>query len=586
MEQQYLVSARKYRPTRFDDVVGQSALTTTLKNAIANGKLAHAYLFCGPRGVGKTTCARIFAKNINCTNPHDGEACNECESCRSFNEGRSLNVYELDAASNNSVDDIRMITEQVQIPPQIGKYKVYIIDEVHMLSTAAFNAFLKTLEEPPSYVIFILATTEKHKLLPTILSRCQIYDFNRMEVPDIVSYLKHVAASEGIEAEDEALNVIARKADGGMRDALSIFDQVASYGNGKVTYSAALSNLNVIDYEFYFDVVDKIKGKDVPGALVLLDEIIRKGFDPGQFIAGLADHLRNLLVSRDEVTLPLLDVPADVKQRYHEQAMRLTQGYLYSAIRLANDCDLHYKQSRNKRLQVELALIMISQLGDDGEDPYSGRRPGEIKPLFASGKVQQEAIKGSKPSNTEQPKTEAAPRHVVSEPSPAKYGAGKVQARRTGFSIKEFNAKKVESSASHDRNINDAAQGSAPDIIDRPIDEYDLGIQWRLYAQNMPLEEKAVSARMLNMTPKMVTDTLFDVKVETDRVRDMVMAIKDDIVVALRRAMNNSKLDMQVTVMDLSEVKIAVSPAEKLKELNAKNADIAELVRTFDLHFD
>ena len=379
MEQQYLVSARKYRPARFDDVVGQGALTTTLKNSIVSGKLAHAYLFCGPRGVGKTTCARIFAKNINCLNPHDGEACNECESCMAFNEGRSMNIYELDAASNNSVDDIRMIIEQVQVPPQIGKYKVYIIDEVHMLSAAAFNAFLKTLEEPPSYAIFILATTEKHKLLPTILSRCQIYDFSRMEVADIMSHLKHVAASEGIEVEEEALNLIARKADGGMRDALSIFDQVASYGNGRVTYAAALANLNVIDYDHYFHVMDKVKEHDVPQILLLLDDVIKKGFDPGQFIGGLNDHLRNLLVSRDAVTLPLLDAPDDVRRRYHEQAMKFSQKFIYSAMRLVNQCDMQYKQSRNKRLQVELTLILVSQLGDEGEDPYAGHRPAELQ---------------------------------------------------------------------------------------------------------------------------------------------------------------------------------------------------------------
>ena len=299
----YIVSARKYRPTTFDSVVGQSTLTTTLKNAIATGKLAHAFLFCGPRGVGKTTCARIFAKTINCEHPTaDGEACNECESCRAFAEQRSLNIYELDAASNNSVDDMRMLIEQVQVPPQVGRYKVFIIDEVHMLTTQAFNAFLKTLEEPPAHAIFILATTEKHKILPTILSRCQIYDFNRMEVPDIVNHLKGVAEKEGIAYEEEALSVIARKADGGMRDALSIFDQVASFSAGNITYKKVIEDLNILDYDYYFNLTDSLLKGDIPAAMLTFNEILRKGFEGNHFIGGLAAHFRDLLVSRDEST--------------------------------------------------------------------------------------------------------------------------------------------------------------------------------------------------------------------------------------------------------------------------------------------
>ncbi len=583
MEQRYMVSARKYRPAKFGDVVGQTALTTTLRNAIANGKLAHAYLFCGPRGVGKTTCARIFAKNINCLNPANGEACEVCESCKSFNEGRSMNIYELDAASNNSVDDIRMITEQVQVPPQIGKYKVYIIDEVHMLSTAAFNAFLKTLEEPPSYVIFILATTEKHKLLPTILSRCQIYDFNRMEAPGIVSYLKYVAASEGIEAEDEALNVIARKADGGMRDALSIFDQVASYGNGKVTYQGTLSNLNVIDYDVYFKAVELVMNKDVPNLLMLLDSVVKKGFDPGQFIGGLSEHLRDLLVSRDKVTLPLLEVPDDARKRYHEQAMRLTQDFICNALKLANECDTRYKQSRNKRLQVELALIMIAQMGDDGDDTSSGQRPQEIKPVFAQGKVQQ-GVQEQIPAKTPEEKTTVAASHAVAaESQPAYTIASKPPKGRKSFSIKIENEKHEKDRISQSQSDGKDAVSDAGGYQDLPIDENELGVQWRLFANKMPMEEKAVSARMLNMTPKLLSDTVFEIKVETERVKEMLMAFKKEIVSTLRRELKNSKIDMQVTVMDLSQVKIAVSPKEKFNELQAKNPDIADLVRTFDL---
>lgn len=586
MEQQYLVSARKYRPARFDDVVGQGALTTTLKNSIVSGKLAHAYLFCGPRGVGKTTCARIFAKNINCLNPHDGEACNECESCMAFNEGRSMNIYELDAASNNSVDDIRMIIEQVQVPPQIGKYKVYIIDEVHMLSAAAFNAFLKTLEEPPSYAIFILATTEKHKLLPTILSRCQIYDFSRMEVADIMSHLKHVAASEGIEVEEEALNLIARKADGGMRDALSIFDQVASYGNGRVTYAAALANLNVIDYDHYFHVMDKVKEHDVPQILLLLDDVIKKGFDPGQFIGGLNDHLRNLLVSRDAVTLPLLDAPDDVRRRYHEQAMKFSQKFIYSAMRLVNQCDMQYKQSRNKRLQVELTLILVSQLGDEGEDPYAGHRPAELKPVFAVSAGERAADKKQQPSEKQESAPQPVPRQVASEPKPDYHRTAAGRSQGVGFSIKEFTAVKPAPAGQQTAVEQQQSSDEAGVAANSPVDDNELGIQWRVYANKMPLEDKAISARMLNMTPRMISDTTFEVKVETDRVRDMICERQNDIVATLRKELHNANLAMQVSVMERGEIKIAVSPKEKLQELQAKNADVAELVKAFDLHFD
>ena len=342
MDSSYIVSARKYRPMSFDTVIGQHALTTTLKNAIASGRLAHAYLFCGPRGVGKTTCARIFAKTINCMSPlPSGEPCNECESCKAFNEQRSFNIHELDAASNNSVEDIRSLIEQVKIPPQVGKYKVFIIDEVHMLSQQAFNAFLKTLEEPPRHAIFILATTEKQKILPTILSRCQIYDFNRMDIADIVKHLKNIAEKEHIEVEDEALNIIAQKADGGMRDALSIFDQVSSFSNGHITYKKVIEDLNVLDYEYYFKLTDLFLAGDIPMSLLTFNEITEKGFDGQSFIGGLAEHFRNLLVSRDAVTLPLLEVADNIKQRYNEQAKRCNPKFLFKAIRLCNTCDLN-----------------------------------------------------------------------------------------------------------------------------------------------------------------------------------------------------------------------------------------------------
>lgn len=390
----YIVSARKYRPATFDTVVGQRALTTTLKNAIANQKLAHAYLFCGPRGVGKTTCARIFAKTINCLHPTaDGEACNECESCRAFNEQRSYNIHELDAASNNSVEDIRSLIEQVRIPPQIGKYKVYIIDEVHMLSQAAFNAFLKTLEEPPHHAIFILATTEKHKILPTILSRCQIYDFNRISVSDTVEHLENVARKEHIEAEPEALNVIAQKADGGMRDALSIFDQVVSFTNGHITYQSVIENLNVLDYEYYFRLTDAFLENRISDCLLTFNEVLKKGFDGNHFITGLTSHFRDLLVSRDPATLQLLEVGASIRDRYQAQAQKCTPQFLYKAMKLCNDCDLNYRASKNKRLLVELTLIQLAQLTTDNDVPDGGQSPAKqsLKPAFNQAQASQTA---------------------------------------------------------------------------------------------------------------------------------------------------------------------------------------------------
>ncbi|MCF0196432.1 MAG: DNA polymerase III subunit gamma/tau, partial [Bacteroidaceae bacterium] len=398
--EEYIVSARKYRPLTFDSVVGQRPLTTTLKNAIGSGKLAHAYLFCGPRGVGKTTCARIFAKAINCLQPQpDGESCGECESCRAFNEQRSMNIHELDAASNNSVDDIRELCKQVQIPPQIGRYKVFIIDEVHMLSSAAFNAFLKTLEEPPSYVIFILATTEKHKILPTILSRCQVYDFQRMTTQGTIEHLRYVAEKEGYVAEPEALNLIAQKADGGMRDALSIFDQMVSFTGGQLTYQRVGECLNVLSTEYYFRFVDYFLKGEVQPCLVLFNEVLQKGFEAGNFIAGLASHLRDLLVSMDAQTVPLLEMSDQMRARYQEQAARCTPRFLYRAVKLCNDCDQAYRTSHNKRLQVEICLIQAAQLTD--EAPGSGLCPTKIlKPLFSPAPAAQQPAAATTPAAT------------------------------------------------------------------------------------------------------------------------------------------------------------------------------------------
>lgn len=359
----FIVSARKYRPATFETVVGQNHITGTLKNAIKNNQLAQAFLFCGPRGVGKTTCARILAKTINCTNlTSEVEACGTCESCVSFQTGHSFNFHELDAASNNSVDDIRSLIEQVRIPPQAGKYKIYIIDEVHMLSANAFNAFLKTLEEPPSYAIFILATTEKHKILPTILSRCQIFDFNRIQVDDISSHLNKIAIREQITVEADGLHIIAQKADGGLRDALSMFDQIVSYTNKNLTYKAVIDNLNILDYDYYFKLTQYLNNADVSLALVLFDEILNNGFDGNNFINGLASHLRNLLVSKDPQTVKLLEVSENIKQKYISQSQQIQVSFILTALNLANQCDLTYKNSKNQRLQVELALIKMCHI--------------------------------------------------------------------------------------------------------------------------------------------------------------------------------------------------------------------------------
>lgn len=586
MEQQYLVSARKYRPTTFDSVVGQEALTSTLKNAIRSGKLAHAYLFCGPRGVGKTTCARIFAKNINCLNPVDGEACGKCESCLAFDEGRSMNIYELDAASNNSVDDIRSITEQVHIPPQIGKYKVYIIDEVHMLSPAAFNAFLKTLEEPPHYVVFILATTEKHKLLPTILSRCQIYDFNRMEAENIVNHLKSVAERENITYEDEALSVIARKADGGMRDALSIFDQVASYCRGNITYKGAIENLNILDYEYYFKVTDLIIEKKIPDLLVMLDGIVRKGFDPGLFIAGLAEHFRDLLVSRDSVTLPLLEVTDAIRSRYYEQSQKIKPAFIYSAMRICNECSLNYKNSRNKKLQVELALIMTAQLDENGEGPSSGRRPKKLRPLFVAN-VQQSAAQRADvaPRRVENEVKESVT--VINDVKPKAADPNRNTRAAVSFSIKSFLAK---GSSTEDQSVKvqdphpvETVDEELLQLPNKKIDESELAIEWRVFAQLMPKEDAALSKRMFNMELKLIEPEKFEVVVDSELVKNMINEKRGVILKHLRKVMQNGNLDMTLRVLEKEFARVPVSPVEKYRELVSINKDLEDLVKEMNL---
>ncbi len=606
----YIVSARKYRPLTFDSVVGQGAIATTLKNAIHSGKLAHAYLFCGPRGVGKTTCARIFAKTINCMNPRpDGEACGECESCMAFQEGRSMNIHELDAASNNSVDDIRALIDQVRIPPQIGRYKVFIIDEVHMLSTAAFNAFLKTLEEPPAHAIFILATTEKHKILPTILSRCQIYDFQRMSIENIVSHLTHVAESEGYSTEPAALNVIAQKADGGMRDALSIFDQVVSYTGGNITYARVIENLNVLDYEYYFRLVDLMLDRKIGDALLLYDEILGKGFDGAPFVSGLASHLRDLLVSRDAVTTQLLHVSDDIRQRYVQQAQRCKPQWLYRAISLANTCDLNYRTSRNKRLQVELCIIECAQaVGDD--DASAGRRPARrLKPLFgnlAAGAVRH-APKGSQPSQADAvtPGAPATPGALAPNPiasshtSPNAVASTPANATPSAPShppLKTMRLSQLSPSLSMSKPTADAAAAAQtespaevvqPSASDLPVSLADFQMQWHAYAATLPQEEKAMSQRMQIMSAELTVEggiVTATVRVENYTVcHQMQQIAAKGLLAYLRQHLHNQSLQLHFEVVERNESTHVYNKYEKLKLLREEVPVLNDFITTLEL---
>mgnify|MGYP003186060823 FL=1 len=578
----YIVSARKYRPSTFESVVGQRALTTTLKNAIATGKLAHAYLFCGPRGVGKTTCARIFAKTINCMNPTaDGEACNQCESCTAFNEQRSYNIHELDAASNNSVDDIRQLVEQVRIPPQIGKYKVYIIDEVHMLSASAFNAFLKTLEEPPRHAIFILATTEKHKILPTILSRCQIYDFSRIGVEDTVAHLAYVASKEGITAEPEALNVIALKADGGMRDALSIFDQVVSFTGGHITYKSVIENLNVLDYEYYFKLTDFFLDNKVGDALLLLNDVLNKGFDGSHFITGLSSHLRDLLVSKDTVTLPLLEVGASIRERYQAQAQKCPLPFLYRAMKLCNDCDLNYRASKNKRLLVELTLIQVAQLTAEGDDVSNGRSPKQvIKPIFTQPAAQTTGT--SKP--VVPPTGNAAATHTT--PTAVLMAQGKEEKKipvmkmsGLGVSIKRPHVEEEQKKNGTPTAVLQTAQPEEDFIFN----ERDVNYYWQEYAGRMPIEQVAIAKRMQNMHVALLNATTFEAVVDNEIIAKEFTALIPTLQEYMRVRLKNRKVTMTVRVSAPAEKVRAYGRVEKFQMMAQKNSALMELKNEFGL---
>lgn len=601
----YIVSARKYRPSTFESVVGQRALTTTLKNAIATGKLAHAYLFCGPRGVGKTTCARIFAKTINCMSPTaEGEACNQCESCTAFNEQRSYNIHELDAASNNSVDDIRQLVEQVRIPPQIGKYKVYIIDEVHMLSASAFNAFLKTLEEPPRHAIFILATTEKHKILPTILSRCQIYDFNRISVEDTVAHLAYVASKEGITAEPEALNVIALKADGGMRDALSIFDQVVSFTGGHITYQNVIENLNVLDYEYYFKLTDHFLENKVGDALLLLNDVLSKGFDGSHFITGLSSHFRDLLVSKDPATLPLLEVGASIRQRYQTQAQKCPLPFLYRAMKLCNDCDLNYRASKNKRLLVELTLIQVAQITAEGDDIANGHSPKQvIKPIFTQPAATQQpqatpavpqpqapviAKPQAVPTVAPSTGTTATTANTASHATPTSIllAQGKeekkipvIKMSGLGVSIKR---PKVEEEVTNTATATITPQTAQPEE-DYIFNERDINYYWQEYAGRMPKEQVAIAKRMQNMHVTLLNATTFEAVVDNEIVAKEFISMTPQLQEYLRTRLKNRKVTMSVRISTPTEQVRAYGRVEKFQMMVQKNNALLQLKDEFGL---
>ena len=598
---EYIVSARKYRPMSFDSVVGQLALTTTLKNAVKSGKLAHAYLFCGPRGVGKTTCARIFAKAINCEHPTaDGEACNECESCKAFGEGRSYNIFELDAASNNSVENIKSLMEQTRIPPQVGRYKVFIIDEVHMLSTAAFNAFLKTLEEPPAHVIFILATTEKHKILPTILSRCQIYDFERMTVPNIIDHLKRVAEKENIQYEEEALNVIAEKADGGMRDALSIFDQAASFSQGNVTYQKVIEDLNVLDADNYFNIVDLALENKVSEVMVLLNSVINKGFDGGHLITGLASHVRNVLMAKDAQTLPLLEVSEQQRLRYQEQAQKCPVSFLYSALMIMSRCDVEYRQSSNKRLLVELTLIQVAQITQKDDDvPASGRSPKRLKSLFKNLilKAQQKptpqvvgslkhnddtvrrADDGGKVSVAAASSDEVPVAGTSAERPVAKVVSGlpkSINLGSLGLSFENLLKNDKKKTQEEDHEVTNKDENET-------FTQQDLVVSWRAMCTRMPDRMQALAQRMKNITPTITEFPVIQVLAENNIQLNEMLPIRSRIRATLAKDLHNGQIELVIRLAKREEIKPMLTPREALDKLMTTNRPVRKLVETLGL---
>ncbi len=606
----YIVSARKYRPQSFKTVVGQKTLVQTLKNAILSHKLAHAYLFCGPRGVGKTTCARIFAKTINCQHlSADGEACGQCDSCRSFDEQCSYNVYELDAASNNGVDQIRELTDQVQIPPQVGQYKVFIIDEVHMLSQQAFNAFLKTLEEPPRHAIFVLCTTEKPKILPTILSRCQTYDFQRITVQDIVAQLARIAQEEGVKTEPQALQVIAKKADGGMRDALSVFDQIVSFTGGDVTYQSAIDNLNILDYEIFFRVTDAALQGNIPAALLMLDEVLRRGFESHSFISGWACHLRDLMVAKEPTTVKLIEAAPDVVQRYCQQAVACPPPFLYPAAQIAAECDFNYRNAGNRRLSVELAIVRICQLlhpvqpvvpqaavapqARPVQPAPAAQRPGTaygqpvqqrpVQQPVAQQPVVQRPVqqpKAQQPVRPVQPVPQqpapqpaAAPVHVVDAAN--RFGQRPGGPHLTSLRGQTPSGRPTAAAAPD--------QQAAADM-DEPVEPEALRRAWRQYTETIPGQKLLINVmHTFRPQPTEGSTTHYCIEVQSKMQQDIYLSHRADVLRALRQALHNSHIDIECVVAEGSTARRAFTPREKLKEMMEDNPAVEELVNVFGL---
>ena len=608
----FIVSARKYRPSTFESVVGQQHITNTLKNAIKNNQLAQAFLFCGPRGVGKTTCARILAKTINCTNLQpNGEACGTCDSCRSFQNGNSFNVHELDAASNNSVDDIRSLIEQVRIPPQGVRYKVYIIDEVHMLSQAAFNAFLKTLEEPPHYAIFILATTEKHKILPTILSRCQIFDFNRIRVEDMANHLASIANKESISYEPDGLHIIAQKADGGLRDALSMFDQIVSFSGGNVTYRSVIDNLNILDYDYYFNITDSLLKEDSANTLLLFDEILNKGFDGAHFISGLSEHLRNLLVGKDTATLKLLEVSEGIKAKYLQQSQASTVSFLLSAMNISNQCDLSYKLSKNQRLQVELALLKMCHLISAfnlASMPLNAMpsADGQLKKKPDSAVKEEVSAQEQIPAKSQPAPTAPA---ILSE-VPTNYAVNKTpsvqqpaapvkQAEPVAEKPKVF-IPNLHSPSTSVKIPSLKDWGKQSEVKDeeeedpylKGDDREEFGMDsflkyWTDYAAKLKSENKhnVLSAFNVNI-PVMLKPYVFEIIVGNKVQESLFFSEKPYILNFLRSSLKNFAIELNVRVDEKVVVKKPYTNQEKYQYMAAKNPQLAELKKRFNLDFD
>ena len=571
----FVVSARKYRPDTFDTVIGQKSITTTLKNAIRNQHLAQAFLFCGPRGVGKTTCARILAKTINCQNISDNiEACNTCESCTSFNESISFNIHELDAASNNSVEDIRNLVDQVRVPPQVGKYKVYIIDEVHMLSTSAFNAFLKTLEEPPAYAKFILATTEKHKIIPTILSRCQIYDFKRITVDDIAGHLKFVAESENVNASDDALHIIAQKADGALRDALSIFDQLVSFAGNDITYDKVIQNLNVLDYDYYFRVTENILKGDASETLLIINEVIDNGFDGQHFIIGLGEHLRNLLVCKDPATSGLLEVSDNLKKRYLDQAGLCETDFLLRALSINNQYDVQYKGSNNKRLLLELSLLqMCGLMGFPAQQTVQEKKSNNLPP----------------PDSSPRPPVAVAP---VKEEKPKEAEVSKVKEPEKKYdqddSLTEHLSIKKASKILNGDGENDKVANKIPEPINKTLfSREDLESAWKKGIPEICSHSANLLSSLNNKNPVLKEDFALEVTADSKVLESEIKGLLPKILAYLKKELNNDFISVSIILADINEQQDkAYFPDEIYKKMVEKNPEIKNLRDQLDLEID